>query len=126
MNARALFGAAALVLCASASAQPSRLDQAAQLLEQQARRGKGEFITYLTGAASAYRWSADACPPQNERLDGRAYAKLALQEYRRARSDYAAQSGYPLEVLSLALLRGMRTHYPCERTSGVEAALKAE
>ena len=130
MNARLAFCVAALFVCTAASAQSSRLDQAAQLLEQQSRRGKGEFVTYLTGAASAYRWSEASqgsyCPPASVQLDGRSYARLALQEYRRSRSEYVALSGYPLEILSLALLRGLRNQYPCDRTSGVEAALRAE
>jgi hypothetical protein len=130
MGVRTLFCVAAVLLSTTVCAQSSRLDQAAQLLEQQSRRGKGEFITYLTGAASAYRWSEAAqgsyCPPANAELDGRGYAKLALQEYRRSRSEYVGLSGYPLEVLSLALLRGLRQQYPCDRTSGVEAALRAE
>ena len=128
MTARSVVCAVALFVCTAASAQSSRLDQAAQLLEQQSRRGKGEFVTYLTGAASAYRWSeaaqASYCPPASAQLDGRSYARLALQEYRRSRSEYAALSGYPLEVLSLALLRGLRHQYPCERPK--EAALRAE
>jgi len=60
------------------------------MLDQQSRAGKGEFVTYLTGAAAAYRWAGGTkeigeagsiyCPPSEAKLDGRGYAKIALQE----------------------------------------------
>jgi len=107
--------------------QQSRLDKAAQLLEQQARAGKGEFVTFLMGAASAYRWNSSAaqdagldrpfCPPPWHSIDGKSYAKIALEEYRRAKSEYAALAEYPLDVLALALQRGLRSRYPCSETT---------
>ena len=106
-----------------ARAQQSRLEKAVQLLEQQARAGKGEFVTFLMGAASAYRWDSSAseapgverlfCPPPWHSVDGKSYAKIALEEYRRSKREYAALTEYPLDVLSLALQRGLRERYPC-------------
>lgn len=95
------------------------LDRAVHLLEQQSRTGKGEFINFLTGAASAYRWAesegagATYCPPPNMMLDGRGYAKMTLEEYKRAKSEYTKIGGYPLDVLTLALLRSLRARFPC-------------
>jgi hypothetical protein len=107
--------------------QQTRLDKAAQLLEQQARAGRGEFVTFLMGAASAYRWESSAaqdagverlfCPPPWHSMDGKSYAKIALEEYRRAKSEYAALGEYPLDVLALALQRGLRSRYPCSETT---------
>ena len=111
--------------------QANKLDKAAQILEQQARAGRGEFVTFLMGAASAYRWDSSAgldaghepafCPPARHTLDGKGYAKIALEEYRRAKSEYAALTEYPLDVLALALQRGLRSRFPCsEATTRVE------
>lgn len=126
-----------MALCAaapqSAWSQQTRLDKAAQMLEQQARAGRGEFVTFLMGAASAYRWDSSAaqgagaerlfCPPAWHSMDGKSYAKIALDEYRRAKSEYAALGEYPLDVLALALQRGLRSRYPCsEATTRVEPA----
>jgi hypothetical protein len=120
---RAFAGAAIALMCSlipgHAWAQ-TNLEKAAHLLEQQSRNGKGEFITFLTGAATAYRWAstdADAgmyCPPPKLTLDGRSYAKIALEEYRRAKPEYAKLKDYPLDVLTLALLRGLREKFPCK------------
>jgi hypothetical protein len=129
------FAVGALLLCLAAPqpacAEQRTLDKAAQILEQQARAGRGEFISFLMGAASAYRWEsaapegADAerhfCPPPRHTLDGRIYARIALEEYRRAKSEYAALSDYPLDVLALALQRGLRARFPCaDRTVRAE------
>jgi len=107
--------------------QQTRLDKAAQMLEQQARAGRGEFVTFLMGAASAYRWDSSAapdagverlfCPPPWHSMDGKSYAKIALEEYRRAKSEYAKLGEYPLDVLALALQRGLRSRYPCSETT---------
>ena len=104
-------------------AQPSNLEKAAHMLDQQSRAGKGEFLTYLTGAAAAYRWigvksdiegsGSVYCPPQEMKLDGRGYAKIALEEYQRRKGDYAGLHEFPLNVLALALLRGLQERYPC-------------
>ena len=112
-----------LALAPEAGAQ-GKLDKAVQILEQQARTGRGEFVTFLMGAASAYRWDSAApegpgaerlfCPPPWHSVDGKSYAKMALEEYRRSKSEYAALSEYPLDVLSLALQRGLRARYPCD------------
>lgn len=115
----------------SAWSQSGKLDKAAQILEQQARAGRGEFVTFLMGAASAYRWDSSAaqgaglersfCPPAWNTLDGKGYARIALEEYRRAKPEYAALSEYPLDVLALALQRGLRSRFPCsEATTQVE------
>ena len=37
-----------------------------------------------------------------------------MEEYRRAKDEYTKLPQYPLDVLSLALLRGLETRYPCE------------
>ena len=112
-----------LALPQAAPAQ-GKLDKAVQILEQQARAGRGEFVTFLMGAASAYRWDSTApegpgaerlfCPPPWHSVDGKSYAKIALEEYRRSKSEYAGLTEYPLDVLSLALQRGLRARYPCE------------
>lgn len=112
-----------LALAPAAIAQ-GKLDKAVQILEQQARAGRGEFVTFLMGAASAYRWDSAApegpaaerlfCPPPWHSVDGKSYAKIALEEYRRSKSEYAALTEYPLDVLSLALQRGLRARYPCD------------
>ena len=114
---------ACLALPLEAGAQ-GKLDKAVQILEQQARAGRGEFVTFLMGAASAYRWDSAApeaaaaerlfCPPPWHSVDGKSYAKIALEEYRRSKGEYAALTEYPLDVLSLALQRGLRARYPCE------------
>jgi len=112
-----------LALAPAACAQ-GKLDKAVQILERQARAGRGEFVTFLMGAASAYRWDSAApeglaaerlfCPPPWHSVDGKSYAKIALEEYRRSRGEYAALTEYPLDVLSLALQRGLRARYPCD------------
>jgi hypothetical protein len=103
--------------------QQKNLEKAAILLEQQSRTGKGEFINFLTGAATAYRWigtnldlggaEPTYCPAPDVALDGRSYARIALEEYRRAKSEYSSLPEYPLSVLTLALMRGLRGKYPC-------------
>jgi hypothetical protein len=95
------------------------------LVEQQAKRGKGEFITFLMGAASAYRWDGSGvCPPPRATLEGRTYAQIALEEYKRDTREYASLKEYPLDVLALALQRGLRARYPCtDRTAGAEPAM---
>ena len=107
-----------------AAAAAGKIDKAVQILEQQARAGRGEFVTFLMGAASAYRWDSTApegpgaerlfCPPPWHTVDGKSYAKIALEEYRRSKSEYAGLTEYPLDVLSLALQRGLRARYPCD------------
>ena len=108
-----------------AAGAQGKLDKAVQILEQQARAGRGEFVTFLMGAASAYRWDSAAapegpgaerlfCPPPWHSVEGKSYAKIALEEYRRSKGEYAALTEYPLDVLSLALQRGLRARYPCE------------
>jgi hypothetical protein len=102
----------------------SNLEKAINLLQQQSRTGKGEFINFLTGAASAYRWvSTNAesngppqtyCPPLDLMLDGRTYAKIALEEYKRGENEYARLRAYPVDVLTLALWRGLRDKFPCK------------
>lgn len=104
----------ACLLCAQPAWSQTNLDKAVNLLDQQARRGKGEFITYLTGAAAAYRWAETYCPPADAALDGRSYGRIAVEEYRRAKGEYTKLPQYPLDVLSLALLRGLETRYPCK------------
>jgi hypothetical protein len=112
----------ALLMTNAASAQSSNLEKAARILEQQARLGKGEFITYLVGAAAAYRWaSRDSaagmpalfCPTSDTTLDGKAWAKIALEEYKRDKSQYAGMDEYPLSVFALALLHGLQNKFPC-------------
>ncbi len=120
------IGAAALLMATTVSAQPGHLDKAARILEQQARAGRGEFITYLVGAAAAYRWAStdnDAaspalyCPPSDAKLDGRAWGKIALEEYRRDKAQYAGLDEYPLSVFALALLHGLQSKFPCPSDS---------
>jgi len=113
----------ALLVANAVWAQPSNLEKAAQILDQQSRAGRGEFITYLTGAAAAYRWASVKgdlagpgsiyCPPPEAKLDGRGYAKIALQEYQRSKGEYAGVHDFPLNVLALALLRGLQDRFPC-------------
>jgi hypothetical protein len=62
----------------------------------------------VEGSASVY------CPPQEMKLDGRGYAKIALEEYQRRKGDYAGLKDFPLNVLALALLRGLQERYPCQ------------
>src|SRR3954465_447945 len=111
-QALALFALALPCLAApQAAGAQGKLDKAVQILEQQARTGRGEFVTFLMGAASAYRWDSSApqgagaerlfCPPAWHSMDGKSYAKIALEEYRRAKSEYAALGEYPLDVLAL-------------------------
>jgi hypothetical protein len=110
------------------------LEKAAHILEQQSRAGKGEFITYLTGAAAAYRWAGTSgagatatglyCPPADTRLDGGTYGKIALTEYQRGKSEYSSTPGYPLDVLALALLRGLQEKFPCPTEAPPPAAEK--
>jgi hypothetical protein len=129
------IAAFALFLANAAWAQ-GNLEKAAQMLDQQSRAGKGEFLTYLTGAAAAYRWigvksdiagSASAyCPPQDMKLDGRGYAKIALTEYQQRRSEYAGLHDFPLNVLALALLRGLQEKYPCRAEAEAPAASAAQ
>jgi hypothetical protein len=118
------FAAAALLMTSAAGAA-GKLDEAARILERQAKAGRGEFITYLVGAAAAYRWAAadggaehaQYCPPPGIRLDGRAWAKIALDEYKRDKTQYTGLDEYPLSVFALALLHGLRDKYPCQSTS---------
>ena len=112
-----------MLLIANAASASGNLEKAAQMLDQQSRAGKGEFVTYLTGAAAAYRWAGGAkdmvragsiyCPPADAKLDGRGYAKIALQEYQRKRGEYASVQDFPLNVLALALMHGLQEKFPC-------------
>jgi len=110
----------ALVLACLLLAHPAwsqnNLEKAVNILDQQSRSGRGEFITYLNGAAAAYRWAESYCLPSGTVLDGRSYGKIALEEYRRDKSQYAKLPQYPLDVLSLALLRGLEARYPCSKS----------
>ena len=91
-----IIGSVVALLVANAGWAQGNLEKAAHMLDQQSRAGKGEFLTYLTGAAAAYRWigvksdiegSASVyCPPQEMKLDGRGYAKIALEEYQTSTS----------------------------------------
>ena len=116
------LAAGALLMTSAVAAQSGKLDKAAHILERQAKAGRGEFITYLVGAAAAYRWAGNEdpgetpglyCPPADTRLDGRAWAKIALEEYKRDKTQYAGLDEYPLSVFALALLRGLQNKYPC-------------
>ena len=142
INRRTLeIGAAALLIATAAPARSSNLDDAARILERQARAGRGEFITYLVGAAAAYRWASvddDAetpplyCPAPDLKLDGRAWARIALDEYKRNKSEYADLKEYPLSVFALALLHGLQSKYPCSAAepdpsaAGGESAIKGQ
>ena len=113
----------ALAPLSNAAWAQNNLDKAARILEQQARAGRGEFVTYLEGAAAAYQWAGSSahggdrtplyCPPDHNPLAGKTYAKIALDEYKRAKADYREVQGYPLTVLSLALMHGLQQKYPC-------------
>jgi len=114
-----------MLLVAQAASASGNLEKAAQMLDQQSRAGRGEFITYLTGAAAAYRWAGGGkdngeagpiyCPPSDAKLDGRGYAKIALQEYQRKKGEYASVQDFPLNVLALALMHGLQDRFPCEK-----------
>lgn len=126
-----VIAGAALLTTAGAAAQPGTLDKAANILERQARAGRGEFITYLVGAAAAYRWAnrngdADTpvlyCPTSDAKLDGRAWARIALEEYRHNKSEYANLQEYPLSVFALALLHGLQSKYPCSSDDSAPSA----
>ena len=134
LRAVALAGAA-LLATGAADAQPGTLDKAANILERQARAGRGEFITYLVGAAAAYRWAnknSDAdtpalfCPSSDAKLDGRAWARIALEEYRSNKGEYADLQEYPLSVFALALLHGLQTKYPCSPDEPASSAATGE
>ena len=107
----------------AAWADGGNLEKAARILDQQSRAGKGEFITYLTGAAAAYRWAGTNCPPLDAQLDGRGYAKIALNEYQQKKGEYAGLKDFPLNVLALALMRGLQEKFPC-RAEEPSAAVK--
>jgi hypothetical protein len=124
----------AFLMSATASAQPGTMEKAAQILYRQTRAGRGEFITYLSGAAAAYRWaSTDGeakiaalyCPPDDAKFDGRAWGKIALEEYGRDKRQYGALPGYPLDVFALALLHGLQTRFPCPAAAPASAAAAA-
>lgn len=102
-----------LAFASAVCANGSNLEKAARILDQQSRAGKGEFITYLTGAAAAYRWAGANCPPADAQLDGRGYARIALQEYQQKKVEYAGLHDFPLNVLALALMRGLQEKFPC-------------
>ena len=128
---RAALLVAVLAASSASAAQSGALDKAASILERQARAGRGEFITYLVGAAAAYRWAnknSDAdtprlyCPTSDGKLDGRAWARIALEEYRRNKSEYADLQEYPLSVFALALLHGLQSKYPCPSEASAPSA----
>src|SRR5690242_1895251 len=107
---------------AAAAAQSGSLDIAGNILERKAKAGRGEVITYLVGAAAAYHWAninkhADKpllyFPASELKLDGKAWARIALEEYRSNKSEYADLQEYPLSVFALALLHGLQNKYPC-------------
>lgn len=122
----------ALAPFSNAAWAQNNLQKAANILAQQERAGRGEFITYLEGAAAAYRWAGSSsnggdrtplyCPPDDNPLAGKAYAKIALDEYNRAKDDYHAIDGYPLTVLSLALMHGLQQKYPCPTQAKADQA----
>ena len=129
LKALAVAGAVLLTTGAAAAQSAGTLDKAANILERQARAGRGEFITYLVGAAAAYRWankdsgedpSPLYCPTSDAKLDGRAWARIALEEYRQNKSEYADLQEYPLSVFALALLHGLQSKYPCSPDDGPE------
>ncbi len=117
-----------LVLLPSAPAarsEQARLDKAVDLLQQQSQTGRGEFIAFINAAGSAYSWVnaeleiKDAaqrlfCPPPGKSLTSREYAQIAVAEYKKAKREYAQRTEYPLDVLSLALLRGLQDTFPCK------------
>jgi len=117
-----------LVLLPSAPAarsEQARLEKAVDLLQQQSQTGKGEFIAFINAAGSAYSWVnaelgiKDAgqrlfCPPPGKSLTSRDYAHIAVAEYRKSKQAYAQRIEYPLDVLSLALLRGLQDTFPCK------------
>ena len=125
-----IVAAAVLVLmllpsAPAARSEQARLDKAVDLLQQQSQTGKGEFIAFINAAGSAYNWvnaeleTKDAghrlfCPPPGKSLTSRDYAHIAVDEYRKAKHDYAQRTEYPLDVLSLALLRGLQDTFPCK------------
>ena len=125
------FGVRSAVLVLASALLPgtglaqSNLEKAVRVVEQQARSGKGEFVTYLTGAAAAYRWASTTggmsegmyCPPHDLALDGRSYARIAIDEYKAAKSEYLKLPQYPLDVLSFALLRGLGKRFPCQSSN---------
>jgi len=89
------------------------------------RPAKGEFIAFINAAGSAYSWVnaelgiKDAgqrlfCPPPGKSLTSRDYAHIAVAEYRKSKQAYAQRIEYPLDVLSLALLRGLQDTFPCK------------
>ena len=120
---RIISSVVATLLVANTVWAQGNLEKAAHMLDQQSRTGKGEFLTYLTGAAAAYRWvgvksdiegsASMYCPPQDAKLDGRGYAKIALEEDQRRKAEYAGLHDFPLNVLALALLRGLQEKFPC-------------
>jgi len=123
---------ATLLVSNAVWAQGSHLEKAAHMLDQQSRAGKGEFLTYLTGAAAAYRWvgvksdiqgsASMYCPPEDAKLDGRGYARIALEEYQSRKPEYAGLHDFPLNVLALALLRGLQEKFPCRAEAQAPAA----
>ncbi|HXM81761.1 MAG TPA: hypothetical protein VN929_07515 [Burkholderiales bacterium] len=117
-----------LVLLPSAPAarsEQARLDKAVDLLQQQSQTGKGEFIAFINAAGGAYSWVNTEletkekghrlfCPPPGTLLTSRDYAQIAVIEYKKGKNEYAQRTEYPLEVLSLALLRGLQDTFPCK------------
>ena len=125
---------ASVLIPSTGWAQKTNLEKAVGVVEQQARSGKGEFVTYLTGAAAAYRWASATgtmregtyCPPPDLALDGRSYARIAIEEYKGAKSEYLKLPQYPLDVLSFALLRGLGKRFPCAAPPQATAAPGSE
>jgi hypothetical protein len=125
-----LVAAAVLVLvllpsAPAARSEQARLDKAVDLLQQQSQTGRGEFIAFINAAGSAYSWANAEletkeagqrlfCPPLGKSLTSRDYARIAVTEYKKAKHDYARRTEYPLDVLSLALLRGLQDTFPCK------------
>jgi hypothetical protein len=121
----AAVSALALLAAPSTRSEPARLDKAVSLLQQQSQTGKGEFVAFINAAGGAYSWvNAELetreqghrlfCPPPGTLLTSREYAQIAVAEYKKGKHEYAQRTEYPLEVLSLALLRGLQDTFPCK------------
>jgi hypothetical protein len=95
-----------------------------ELLERQALAGDGALLNDINGAGLAYA-SANShleaqkrqnlyCAPTKLALNPQNYAEIAIREYRRDKALYDAFSDNPLEAVSVALLRGLESTFPCK------------
>lgn len=104
----------------------SDVEIAVEELKAQRNAGSGIWITILSGAGTAYGMANAQlkyqgltplfCQPAQFILNPLNFADIVLGEFREEPKVYnlSQYQQYPMDVLTLALLRGLRKSFPCK------------